>query len=61
MSIKICLRHQKVNDGSGWKHPPSFRNYMLWVKQPCPVEKCDSCFIENNLNETMRLLRNQEE
>lgn len=60
MYTKVCLKHKKVNESGNWEKSLDFNQYMLYVRRPVLIAKCDDCKKEDNLIETIKALRGQE-
>jgi hypothetical protein len=60
MYPKVCFKHKRINEDGRWKDSLNLNIYMLYIKKPVLVAKCNYCILEDNLNETIKALRRSE-
>jgi hypothetical protein len=54
---KVCFRHQRINEDGAWEVKHDLSAYMLWIKKPVLIARCQLCDEEQNVRDTINELR----
>jgi hypothetical protein len=57
MKPAFCQKHSKVREDGNWRDENDLRGFLLYLRKPILCARCDICQQEQNLEATIRALR----